>query len=261
VLGERGVRMSGGQRQRFAIARALLRNPALLILDEATSALDVQTEREILDTLVAVAVGRTTLTITHRLAVAATADTIVVVDEGRIVEQGTHEQLSGAGGLYQRLHEEQAGRLAASSSSALQAARLKSVPLFARLPAAELELIADRLLRERFEAGEDIVREGELGEKLYLINRGRVEVVVGENGREQRVNALHEGDFFGELALLTGAPRNATVRATTPVELYALGHPDFVWLLERDPALRDAVTRTAALRLREPNTDPVTATA
>jgi ABC-type multidrug transport system fused ATPase/permease subunit len=107
LLGEQGVRMSGGQRQRLALARAVLRDPQVLILDEATSALDTWTEREVLDALRACAPGRTRISITHRLALAAAADHIVVLDDGRVVEQGTHGELVRAGGLYRRLHDEQ----------------------------------------------------------------------------------------------------------------------------------------------------------
>lgn len=112
LLGERGVKMSGGQRQRLAIARALLRNPRILILDEATSALDSRTESEILDTLREVSRGRTTISITHRLSLAATANHIMVLDEGRVVEQGSHSELVKAGGLYQQLYEEQTSHMA-----------------------------------------------------------------------------------------------------------------------------------------------------
>jgi ABC-type multidrug transport system fused ATPase/permease subunit len=109
ILGERGVRMSSGQRQRLAIAQALLRDPRILLLDEATSALDTRTEREILDTLAVLERGRTTIMVTHRLSLAATADRIFVLDKGRVVEHGSHADLVAAGGLYRRLHEEQTG--------------------------------------------------------------------------------------------------------------------------------------------------------
>jgi ATP-binding cassette subfamily B protein len=102
-LGEDGARLSGGQRQRIAIARALLRDAPILLLDEATSALDAESERLVQDALDRLMASRTTLVIAHRLATVRAADRIVVLDRGKIVEQGTHEQLSGAGGLYARL--------------------------------------------------------------------------------------------------------------------------------------------------------------
>ena len=102
-LGEDGARLSGGQRQRIAIARALLRDAPVLLLDEATSALDAESERLVQDALDRLMKSRTTLVIAHRLATVRQADRIIVMEKGRIVEQGTHDMLSRAGGLYARL--------------------------------------------------------------------------------------------------------------------------------------------------------------
>jgi subfamily B ATP-binding cassette protein MsbA len=107
LVGERGIKLSGGQRQRVAIARAILKDPAVLILDEATSSLDTESERLIEDALAKLLVGRTTLIIAHRLSTVQRADRLVVVDHGRIVEEGSHGQLLAVGGLYARLYQRQ----------------------------------------------------------------------------------------------------------------------------------------------------------
>jgi ATP-binding cassette subfamily B protein len=113
MVGERGLKLSGGEKQRVAIARTLLKDPPILILDEATSALDSRTEEAIQATLNAAARGRTTIIIAHRLSTIANADQIVVLDDGRIAEQGTHGELLARGGLYAELWNRQAAERAA----------------------------------------------------------------------------------------------------------------------------------------------------
>ena len=107
LVGERGFKLSGGEKQRIAIARVVLKNPRVLILDEATSALDTHSERLIQAALEPLMKNRTTLAIAHRLSTILTADVILVVDHGEIVERGTHHELLEKDGLYARLYNEQ----------------------------------------------------------------------------------------------------------------------------------------------------------
>jgi subfamily B ATP-binding cassette protein HlyB/CyaB len=109
MIGERGSSLSGGQRQRIAIARALVMNPRILIFDEATSALDYESERVIQQNMLEIAKGRTVIVIAHRLSTVRRADRIITIERGRIVEDGTHEDLVRTGGRYATLHRLQSG--------------------------------------------------------------------------------------------------------------------------------------------------------
>jgi ATP-binding cassette subfamily B protein len=124
ALGERGVKLSGGQRQRIALARAFLKDAPILVLDEATSALDSEVEAAIQQALTRVMAGKTVLAIAHRLSTIAQMDRIVVMDQGRIVEQGSHAELLAAGGLYARYWSRQSGGfIGADDDPASQAAQ------------------------------------------------------------------------------------------------------------------------------------------
>ncbi|WP_315924431.1 ABC transporter ATP-binding protein [Mesorhizobium sp. SP-1A] len=124
-VGERGVKLSGGQRQRIAIARVMLKDAPILILDEATSALDSEVEAAIQENLYKLMQGKTVIAIAHRLSTIAAMDRLVVMDKGRIVEQGTHEELVAAGGIYAQLWQRQSGGFLPDDGQHEQAAKMK----------------------------------------------------------------------------------------------------------------------------------------
>jgi ATP-binding cassette subfamily B protein len=125
-VGERGLKLSGGEKQRVAIARTILKGPPILVLDEATSALDSFTEREIQDALERVSRDRTTIVIAHRLSTVVGADEIIVLDGGIIVERGTHAELLASNGVYAAMWDRQ--RKAAEAMETLEKARADELP-------------------------------------------------------------------------------------------------------------------------------------
>ncbi|MDQ2742110.1 MAG: ABC transporter transmembrane domain-containing protein, partial [Chloroflexota bacterium] len=244
-VGEGGKQLSGGQRQRVAVARAVVRNPAILLLDEATSALDPRTEAAVAATLERIGQGRTTITVSHRLASITGSHRIIVLDAGMVVEQGTHAELLDHAGLYASLWHEQMSVVATGmSASEVDALRLRRVPLFATLPPTLLASLAEQLHLERHSAGDIIIEQGTVGDKMYIIRRGQVAVLAANPaGVQRRLAVLEEGDHFGEIALLHDAPRMATIRARTAVELQVLDKEDFAALLAAEPESRATMER------------------
>jgi len=116
-VGERGLKLSGGEKQRVGIARTLLKNPPILVLDEATSALDTQTERDIQESLNDMGQGRSVITIAHRLSTIADSDQILVLDQGEVVERGTHDELLARGGRYAQMWERQSAEEAEAEAA------------------------------------------------------------------------------------------------------------------------------------------------
>jgi ATP-binding cassette subfamily B protein len=253
AVGERGGRLSGGERQRVALARALLREPAILLLDEATSALDPATEAAFNATLAQVGRARTVISVTHRLATVVHADRILVMENGRLVQQGSHDQLVLGDGAYRRLWELQSGFLLTEDGQHAEVtpARLKAIPLLADVDEALLATVADRFATESFAAGKAIVEEGDPGEKFYILVRGALDVWrqdAGEGGQPGRIAVVEEGDFFGEVALLANVPRTATVRARTTSIVLSLARDQFQSLLASSPPLRKALEGVAERR-------------
>ena len=218
-VGERGGRLSGGQRQRLALARAMVRDPRVLVLDEATSALDPRTERLISETLERLSRGRTTVAVTHRLTSITSYDRIFVIADGRLVEEGAHDDLVRRGGVYASMWADQTGGGQAVEATFDVAGALQRVPLFAGLDRAVLHAVADRLRTSEVRAG-DTLSEG--GGGLVLVRRGRGRVLVpGLGGSLAPVAEIGPGDAFGVAAVL-GQPSGAVLEAIEVMSVLVL---------------------------------------
>lgn len=256
IVEDEGSNFSGGQRQRLAIARALVRNPQLLVLDEATSALDPATESALNATIKKLAKERTIVSVTHRLATVDDADLICVFHQGKIVEQGKHGELLDKQGQYHYLWEKQTGFTLSEEGDDVQidAARLSKLTFFKQVSDEVLEDISMLFNTEKFEQGSTIIQEGDRGEKFYILIRGKVEVLkdmTDEHGqvRQQPIAVLEDGDHFGEIALLQNVPRTATIKTITSCVVISLQRKLLQHMLSKHPEINDYVRKVLQERL------------
>jgi ATP-binding cassette subfamily B protein len=254
LAGERGSRFSGGQRQRIAIARAVLKDPAILVLDEATSALDAASEHAINATLARIARGRTLISVTHRLSSVVGMGRVFLFDRGSLMEQGSHTELLAAGGRYADLWRKQSGVQVGEGEERafVDSEWLAELPLMTGVSQETLREVARWFSTEVFREDRVIVQQGDPGDRFYVIARGTVEVTRLENGRRVQLAKLQDGDYFGEMALLSDQPRNATVRTLTPCVCLSLPRDLFSRLLTREPELREHFQEVVAARTASP---------
>ncbi|MBP1991936.1 ABC transporter transmembrane domain-containing protein [Paenibacillus eucommiae] len=263
IIHNQGGNLSGGQRQRIALARALIRMPRILFLDEATSALDPETERSVNETILSLAASRTIVSVTHRLTYAAMSDRIVVLDQGKVAELGTHEELITLNGVYRRMWDKQQGFVLSKGGGSVhvESNRLSQFSFFQGLEVAALQEISRLFVTEKFGTGTHVVEQGKEGDKFYIIVRGKVEVVrVTETGERKKLAVLEDGEHFGEIALLHNIPRTASIVTQSPCICLALSRDDFNPLLDQYPSVREALEASLQTRNQRRDTrDPVVA--
>lgn len=216
------AKLSGGQRQRVAIARALVNNPALVLADEPTAALDRDSGRTVIDLLKEHAQQRrcAIVIVTHDNRIIDAADRIVSLTDGAITSD-----LDVRRTLY-------------------ICQFIKDCPIFSGMSPNDLTDVAQKMEQARFEPGEAIIRQGEIGDRFYLIRTGEVDVTVEKDGETRHLAKLSSGEFFGETALLRGEPRNATVRAREEVELFTLSKDEFLSAVQEHKSFEDQMAKT-----------------
>ena len=213
--------LSGGQKQRVAIARALASRPSLILADEPTAALDKESGRTAVELLrkYATEENATILIVTHDNRILDVADRIVNMVDGRVISDVVVVENAAISEFLRQCH------------------------VFSGLTARTLSEVADKMALERHPAGTTVIRQGDPGDKFYLIREGKAEVLVADGKGQRKVATLAVGDFFGEAALLTGEPRNASVRALEDLELYVLGKQDFDAVIEASASFKEELRR------------------
>jgi putative ABC transport system ATP-binding protein len=214
--------LSGGQRQRVAVARALVNTPQLILADEPTAALDAASSLEVVSLLQEHIVqdGSSCLMVTHDNRVLDKADRIVSMVDGRIVSDVmVHEQV-------------------------LICEMLNKIEFFASLGTVELSHVAEKMEPRWIHDGDVLTRQGDMGDLFYLIREGQVDIHVADGAGDRVVATLGVGQYFGERALITGEPRNATVVARGDGMVYALDKKNFTDALAKTPTLREQLRNT-----------------
>lgn len=236
-VGERGARLTDLQRYRIALARALLRDPAVLLLDHVTARLDVRSERLLTKTLERVGRGRTVVAATHRPTTVVDYDQIHLMDGGTVVERGPHRDLVAAGGRYAELWAEQAPTGAAELTPFDVTAALTRIPLFARLDGPGLDRVARCLYEQRVDRDETVPNDG----RLLLVRQGRG-LVLGPDptGRLATVAELGPGQAFG-LGATMGEQTGSVLRALRPLQLLVLSSAALAVLALELPAVAAAL--------------------
>ena len=250
IVDERGSSLSGGQRQRIAIARAFIQNPSILFLDEPTSMLDPITEASVNEAFMELAKGRTVIMVTHRLASARHFDKIIVIDQGKVAEEGSHEELIALGGKYRSLWDKQHGfSITEHGYVKVTAERLQTIPIFANLHEDALKELAGEFSTEIFEPGVTVIQENAKGDKFYIIVRGSLQVLKrGPDGLDKPIVVLSDGDHFGEIALLKSIPRTASLKTLSHTTCLSLSHERFSRLVESQPELLKSLEESMAAR-------------
>jgi putative ABC transport system ATP-binding protein len=204
-----------------AIARGLVHKPKLILADEPTAALDEHSGREVVNLFQQLAKqeGCTVLLVTHDNRILDVADRIVNMVDGRIKSDVNVKE------------------------SSVICEFLQKCPVFSGLTPRTLTEVADKMLPEEYGAGETVIRQGDVGDKFYLIRRGSVDVLIEDDRGRRVVATLNEGNFFGEAALLTGNPRNASVITKIDTVLYALGKDDFNSVLAASASFEDELRK------------------
>ncbi|MEM7537882.1 MAG: ATP-binding cassette domain-containing protein [Chloroflexota bacterium] len=248
MIGDDGDVFSEGQLQRIAIARAILRKPRILLLDEVTASLDPEAEASINQTIQQLTKTSTVILVTHRLSSAAFADQIVVMDEGTIVESGTHESLVAKEGLYRSFWQMQTGFIISADGlhAQVRSERLQTIPLFRQLDLDTLEQLATEFVSKYYPANETLFEQGDVGDSFYIIVRGRVAVSAsGASDRTIELAELQDGDYFGEGALLHGNKRSATIVTKRPTLVLTLPADRFHYIVDEVTSLRGVVMQMA----------------